>query len=388
MNNLFKQLCQKFSDSNDKLLEQNAELMRQNTEQKEHYAEQTKKLTDFIASQNVAPLVTNGAHGDGAEGNTSRPSQGNNTAHSRKIKVAQLHGFLRKSHKVKDFKDSGSENIKEWLIEFDEEIASHATLSCNLNLENESDALTNREYVSLLKDKLSSYARKEIQRAFESQSPPLTWLTVTKQQFRETLLRQFGDKEPDISSLSKCFGPNSFKKPKDMKVRKFFALWREQLPVCVQASNPAEYETLADLLLRCIFYIALDDPYLQQQLCNMSKSNGKITLQDLHDEAILAEAKRSDFESTTGKVNSFDPSSTVSINKTEYVPSGNRGSQRRGRGRGYTTTHLRAGCCCCRCPCHLPSPLDTTNTRPAYTGPWCQAEKDTQMLHVWCFGSY
>ena len=104
----------------------------------------------------MAPLVTNGAHGDGAEGNTSRPSQGNNTTHSRKIKVAQLHGFLRKSHKVKDFKDSGSENIKEWLIEFDEEIASHATLSCNLNLENESDALTNREYVSLLKDKLSS----------------------------------------------------------------------------------------------------------------------------------------------------------------------------------------------------------------------------------------
>ena len=118
---------------------------------------------------------------------------------------------------MKDFKDSGTENIKEWLVEFDEELHSQATLSCNLDLDKE--ALTDKEYVTLLKDKLSSYARKEIQRACEAQNSDFDWATVTKKDFKEALLKQFGDKEPDISALAKCFGPHSFKKPKDMKVR-------------------------------------------------------------------------------------------------------------------------------------------------------------------------
>ena len=100
-----------------------------------------------------------------------------------------------------------------------------------------------------------------------------------------------------------------------MKVRKSFALWREQLPMCLQPSTAEEHVKLTDLILRCIFFRALDDPYLQKELCDLVGDD--INLQKFFDKAILAEAKRSDYENTAEKGNSLDPSSAISINKYE-----------------------------------------------------------------------
>ena len=69
-------------------------------------------------------------------------------------------------------------------------------------------------YVAILRDKLASCAKKEVNRAFESRSPKLEWSKVTIKELKEVLMTQFGDKEPDISSVFNCFGPNCYKKPK------------------------------------------------------------------------------------------------------------------------------------------------------------------------------
>ena len=176
MEELMKQYMSKVNENNDLLKVQNAEL---------------KKQTELLSSQSGAALHVHDA--DGGSGSEAEPSQPHTTsrrvlspADVHKTKVAQLHQLLRKSHKVKDFKDSGTENIKKWLVEFEEELNSQAILSCNLDLETK--PLSDIEYVNLLKDKLSSYARKEIQQAFEARSDPLTWRTVTKKQFRDILL--------------------------------------------------------------------------------------------------------------------------------------------------------------------------------------------------------
>ena len=159
-----------------------------------------------------------------AIGNLPIPAKKTNVE-IRKDKISQLHQLLRKSHKLKDYKTTSSEHIKEWLLDFDEEISNIATLSCNLDLN--ANPLTREEYVAILRDKLASCAKKELNRAFEASSPKLEWSSVTIVDLKKVLLSQFGDKEPDITSVFNCFNENRFKKPKDMKIRKYYAQWRE-----------------------------------------------------------------------------------------------------------------------------------------------------------------
>ena len=241
---------------------------------------------------------------------------------------------------MKDYKASSNEHIKEWLKEFDEEVYNIANLSCSLDLD--AVPLTRDEYVAILRDKLSTCTKKELLRAFEAHTPKLEWSTVTIKQLKDVLLTQFGDKEPDISSVFKSFGPNCFKKPKDMKVRKFFALWKERLPLCLQPSTDDEHKKLTDLILRCIFYRALDDEYLQKELCNLKGPD--ITLQQFFDEAVNAEAKRSNFENTSEKGNSLDPAGAISINKYDYSSRGGSNNGYRG-GNSYRGRrgHSRGG---------------------------------------------
>ena len=156
----------------------------------------------------------------------------------------------------------------------------------------------------------------------------LTWDNVTKQLIKTLMIAEFGNKEPDISSVLAQFGPDRLKKAKDMKVSKFFHLWKEQLPDCLQPTTPEDFKKCVDLLQRCIFYQCLDDRYLQEQLCNIKSDN--LTMKQFYDEAIVAEAKRKTFEDTSEKSNNLDPSSAVSINKAEYASSGNN-SEKRGR---------------------------------------------------------
>ena len=237
----------------------------------------------------------------------------------RKDKISQLHQALRKSYKLKDFKTTSNENIKDWISDFEEEVFNISKLARSLDLN--AVPLSREEHVALLRDKLASCTKKELNRAFESNAPKLDWSTITVKDLKAVLMTQFGDKEPDMSLVFKCFGLSGqqYRKPKEMSVRKFYALWREQLPVCLQPSTEQEHKDLTDLILRCIFYKALDDVYLQQELCKLS---GKVNLQKFFDEAILAEAKKSDIENTTEKSNCVDPSSAISINKYEYSYNG------------------------------------------------------------------
>ena len=134
--------------------------------------------------------------------------------------------------------------------------------------------------------------------------------------------------------------------------------------MCLQPSTDDEHKKLTDLILRCIFYRALDDEYLQKELCNLKGPD--ITLQQFFDEAVNAEAKRSNFENTTEKGNSLDPAGAISINKYDYSSRGGNGSRgassyrgRKGnsRGGGAAAAAARA------------SETRTTNTQPSYNTP-------------------
>ena len=73
-------------------------------------------------------------------------------------KVSLLHQLLRKSYKVKDFKTTNAEPIREWLVDFDDEVNSIAKLSCNLDLEKE--PLSCDDYIDILRDELVAIQKR------------------------------------------------------------------------------------------------------------------------------------------------------------------------------------------------------------------------------------
>ena len=90
-------------------------------------------------------------------------------AQLRAEKLAKLSLTLRKSGKLRDFKDSQQSNVREWVKRFDQEIEQLKKMS-GIN-----DALTDREYCDSLKDKLDYSVVKCLDSAFPTKDPVLTW---------------------------------------------------------------------------------------------------------------------------------------------------------------------------------------------------------------------
>ncbi|CAL4184499.1 unnamed protein product [Meganyctiphanes norvegica] len=136
---------------------------------------------------------------------------------SRAEKVAKLSLALRKSHKVKDFKDASETNIREWLKRFDQEAGSLKKMS-GIN-----DDLTRSEYVEVIKDKLEYQVVKRLDAVFIAKRPAITWEAVTTVELHTCLKEEFGPKETDVSSLLCQFGPNRMKKTPEVSVNDFFS---------------------------------------------------------------------------------------------------------------------------------------------------------------------
>ena len=283
---------------------------KENNELKQQNVALMQKISELLASVNVSGQLQAEANVNGGLRVRVDPSEDD----IRREKISKLYMNLKKSQKVKDYKENSQENVQEWLCKFDLECENIAKMTCNLNLT--AKPFSNEEYVSCVKEKLDYSAIKRLNSAFETQENVTNWGNITKKKLRELIVAEFGNKEPDVSSVLACFGPDRLKKDKDMKVSKFYQIWREQLPDCLQPKTNDEFRKCVDLVQRCIFYQGLNDRYLQEQLCNIKSDN--LSLKQFFDEAVLAEAKKRTFENTTEKSNNLDPDTSASVNKTEY----------------------------------------------------------------------
>ena len=257
-------------------------------------------------------------------------------AEVRREKMTKLYPLLQKSQKVKDYKESSDEPFRKWLDRYHTELYSLGNINCNLDLANH--PMTCEEYGNCLQLKLDYDARKRLESAFLTHDPPVTWTTVTIVQVKALMLSEFGKREPDIASVLAVFGPERFKKTKDMLVSQYYHQFQEKLPECLKPTTEAEHKTAIDLVHRSIFYQGLDDRYIEQQLCNLK--GDVLTMKQFYDEAVAAEARKKTFEKTGDRCNELTQSSITSISKFEYIPPGNRGSRRGmfgNRGRGQPT---------------------------------------------------
>ena len=117
-------------------------------------------------------------------------------AAKRAEKFSKLELSMRKSTKVKDFKEA-QENIsvKEWLNKFDEEM-----LTCK-RMNGIHDNLTREEVVALFKDKLDYAVVRCFDSAFAAKDVPYTWAAVTYDQLKEVMKEEYASKICDVSEV-------------------------------------------------------------------------------------------------------------------------------------------------------------------------------------------
>ena len=114
---------------------------------------------------------------------------------ARADKVSKLGVSLRKSYKVKEFKDTNEGSIKEWLTRFDQEIATLKRMS------GIADDLSREEIVELFKDKLEYQVVKRLDTAFSAKDPVWTWEEVTYDQLKAIMKEEYGSKIAEVSEV-------------------------------------------------------------------------------------------------------------------------------------------------------------------------------------------
>ena len=120
-------------------------------------------------------------------------------------KVAKLGAALRKSAKVKDFKE-GDCAVKEWLRRWEHEVDSLKKL-CGI-----ADPLSREEGVGIFRDRLDYSVIKRLESVFAGRDPVVTWADVTWQQLKDILKEEYGPKVAQVGEVLLQFGPGRFKK--------------------------------------------------------------------------------------------------------------------------------------------------------------------------------
>ena len=98
-----------------------------------------------------------------------------------------------------------------------------------------------------------------------------------------------------------------------MSVSEYYHLWQERIPDSMSPTTNDERVKFVDLIMRSMFYLGLEDTYLQQQICDHNDDDP--TLKKFFDIACEAEQKRKSFQSIGTSSSQLDSSSDVSVSK-------------------------------------------------------------------------
>ena len=244
-------------------------------QQKDEHNELIKQHQDFNQKllTRIEELESGSGSGSGGSGGSSHALASRPLVRKPediiKEKYLNLYQNFQKSTKLKDYKFSTQENIREWIKRLDIMINNLAT-AVDLKISD----ISNTNYINLVRSKLDYSVITELDLRFEAHTPhPLTWETVTKDQLYKLLIEHFGSHEPDVAAVLKCFSVNRFKKEANVSCRNFYSKWMDKLPLCLKPTSDVEKDYFIDLIQRSLYYHALDDRYLEQKLSDIKQSD-------------------------------------------------------------------------------------------------------------------
>ena len=241
-------------------------------------------------------------------------------------KWTNLYNILKHKSKIQNYHPANSENIRDFLEKLWDDISGSARNLCSWDLEVK--PLSDVQYSELVQLKIDFSVKREVELKFQSYDTKLTWNTVSRVKLDVILFELYSNKKPQISSVLEAFGPNRVKKSSEMSVISFNGKWQGQLPLCFFPKTDTEKDKFIDLILRSVYFHALDDKFIQKELSNIPE--GEQNLIKFQAEAIKAESRRNHFNDTAEKSGRLDYSSEISVNRSEYIPIPNRA-----RGHGY-----------------------------------------------------
>ena len=267
-------------------------LVTSNEKHEERYVEQQAKIAEQQGQ--IAELLKT----------LKVPPPGPNNVALRAEKVQKINFNLRKSARLKPFRVSADSDIKLFLKRFDEELQNMKAM-VGLN-----DVLSREEYVPIFRSCLDFPIVERVGQVLTSMGK--TWATITIAELTKLMKDEFGSKQTDVANVLKQFGPQRLAKTPDESVAEFYFRWQQNIPEIMKPSDNDGYKEFVDLMHRSMFYISLEDEFLQKALSDMKEP--KPDLKKYFDEACNAESRRMSFQDIS-KSNTSVENKGVSISK-------------------------------------------------------------------------
>ena len=221
-------------------------------------------------------------------------------------KVQRLSLNLRKSNRIKVFK--ADSDIQVYLKKFGEELNS---LKQMVGID---DDLSRDEYIPIFRASLDFHVLERVEQVFKKDAANIkTWANIQIADLHKLMKDEFGAKHTDVANVLKQFGPSRLTKSSDKSVQDFYFEWSQAIPEVLKPNSEEERKDFVDLIHRAMFYISLNDTYLQQALSDLKIDNPK--LKDFFDETVAAESRRRCFQDIAQSSNSLDSKGGVTISK-------------------------------------------------------------------------
>ena len=188
-----------------------------------------------------------------------------NDAEVRAEKLQKINLNIRKSNRLKPFKVSNDSDIKLFLKKFDEELQNMKVMA-GLN-----GNLTKEEYVPVFRACLDYPIVERVGQVLTSKGK--TWDNIPIDDLIVIMKDEFGSKQTDVANVLKQFGPQRLAKRPDESVAEHYFRWQQNIPEVMKPTNDQGYKDFVDLVHRSMYYISLEDEFLQKALSDLKEPN-------------------------------------------------------------------------------------------------------------------
>ena len=182
----------------------------------------------------------------------------------RKEQIQNLVLNFRKTNRLKQFKGNSESDIDLFLKKFTEE------LNTNKLLVGLSSDLTRDEYVPLFRSCLEYAVVERVEQVLLAKNK--TWDNITIEELKTYMKSEFGSRQTDVANVLKMWGPSRLTKRKDEKAADHYFRFKQGFPECLKPQTESEKDRYIDLMNRSMYFISLNDDYLQKELSNLKKS--------------------------------------------------------------------------------------------------------------------
>merc|ERR1711889_28535 len=221
----------------------------------------------------------------------------------RKEQIQNLVLNFRKTNKLKAFKGNSESDIDLFLKKFTEE------LNTNKLLVGLSSDLTRDEYVALFRSCLEYAVVERVDQVLLAKNK--TWENVTIEELKAYMKSEFGSRQTDVANVLKMWGPSRLTKRKDETAADYYFRFKQGFPECLKPQTDAEKDKYIDLMNRSMYFISLNDDYLQKELSNLKTADP--TEKDFFDEVVSAEAQLNTYNDISKTTVSAEGSGTIAV---------------------------------------------------------------------------